>query len=1781
MKTTTPTHRLIAVFLTLNFLTSLVPVNLLYASNNGPSVPEAAGFEPFDASDMVNLSTGDLSYVLPLLEVPGPEGGYPISMSYHAGITPDMEASWAGLGWYLNPGAINRSLTGTPDDWKGGQSINFISFSKSETFYSVNVDVGFEGGASVGVGMSWGGNKGLSGSVSAGALGMFADVSTDGTISGGFGIGIPDKDSPLRIGASASYNLNSGKGGYGINAYVSPELNSKGNYSTRAYTGISLNSNGGLSVSGGVGFSNKEGANTRAGGSINSSSFSSGDYSVEQDSWGVSLPFHYVGLPLTLGFRKRKVTYSLRKGYNHREWGALYSWDMPNISQNNTNPVGSLDTEFNDYQDRFYTMDMYEQPLPQNEEDFITDVSANNERINFAYLGYDSYNVAAPGVSGNLSPRMFQNITLMGKGDNRGSAADGKKLHIFHHRGNGEVAQRRFGDNNTPNDLHFYFDGQYADQETVVPSTINNSIGSSLSNYIMGGGHTNPNDRATTPSFVEVFTNAEVADGWAQASGLLLTESYDANIRGDQQRFPQEGIGAYKITSPDGKTYHFTLPVYHYEQVQRTLLLENENPSNNNARHVNEKRQYSPYATHWLLTAITGPDYVDTNGDGIPNEADYGYWTLLEYGQWSEGFVWRTPWEDHVQNYNTDLASEIGEDDFGQYMFGRKQLYYLDKIKTRTHSAIFVKDIRMDGVGKDLNYRFDNANGSGYNELYASGGNQGFNQTNPIDVKETNVYYPREYVLKLDRIVLLRNEVANQLSKVSAGNLGTGFSGYSPDDTHQPGWRSLDYGQVYGSNYSYGLHQESQVFDVNDLSSSFIATHAQKVVVLNTDYALAKNSYSSINVAGGNPSLGRLSLRSVSFKGKGGQGIMPDVRYSYYMEEVPNMSFDFASGRSRQALVQDYAKIREQQVDEWGFFAGEVNGQGKCKAWSLKQIDLPTGANITIDYEKDTYWTEAFARRYWQDDLKIAVAYDPSQDWGYVGNFRGYRDYQIFIQNDNASYRNNYVDFSKYFTVGEEVYFDLWICKIEDYSIGGGEDRNHIRIPGSILEVPDEVADLHPDPVILPMTVLDILPDNTLVLSFKLAHNWNNHFQLGPGGGVDYSPISTNFTNPNYFAKRDDQGSPRFRNKPKGQCHNEGGGQTAHTMTYKLLANKIPEDETGGGLRVDRLITSSENGTYITDYDYNVPIGLPNAGRSSGITSYAPVDGLKYVPYQTELPPPGVMYEYVTMTNKDIDGRPHSSVRYRFNTLKQVFDIFNPNMEMPAVGQGSTEDPIFWANVTEAIAPGANVKGVEAKEVALHINTGAVGQLRSITYLNNAGHLLSKTDHFYTNGTQLIDDGRGAITESFQNMKTIFRTNDEGTNIQYNQTKRKLSVSSRTEYSNALKRKVVRSGGQQTETRYSDIDPLLGTYLTSETKRSDGTWRRERRYPAYHFYPEMGPKSDDPNNANMLTQEGMILTDVGIPDAYSSTSASVTTWSNSTRYTDSDVLATGQPWRKHRSYVWRGAQAANGTFGQVLDGNDFNWGSTTQQSSWLKTSQINRYTHWSAPVEFEDINQNLAATKIGQQNGRVYATGNAGYQELFYCGAELFEATGSMGVGVGTATEWSNPADVHTGTHSLRINQGEQGYVLMASEGKTDNYKASLWAKKGTHQNVVLNVGGLSAPVTASPYEMVEAGNWVQLNFYFKIQGTQQISVGSTSNAVFVDDFRVHPVTTNIVSYVYNNWGELTHVLGANNMGTEYRYDLEGRLEEVLSEVQDLSPTQPGGFKRINTYEYTYKNQQP
>lgn len=115
------------------------------ALTSGPSQPEVQSFQPVGTTEMVNLFSGDFSYNIPLFEVPGPNGGYPVNLFYNSVTDANKEASWTGLGWNINVGSLSRSMRGLPDDFDGEEVTRKLDMLKNETIVA-----GVSGGLELG-----------------------------------------------------------------------------------------------------------------------------------------------------------------------------------------------------------------------------------------------------------------------------------------------------------------------------------------------------------------------------------------------------------------------------------------------------------------------------------------------------------------------------------------------------------------------------------------------------------------------------------------------------------------------------------------------------------------------------------------------------------------------------------------------------------------------------------------------------------------------------------------------------------------------------------------------------------------------------------------------------------------------------------------------------------------------------------------------------------------------------------------------------------------------------------------------------------------------------------------------------------------------------------------------------------------------------------------------------------------------------------------------------------------------------------------------------------------------------------------------------------------------------------------------------------------------------------------------------------------------------------------------------------------------------------------------
>lgn len=158
--------RVICVYISLSLIFPQSVFNTAYALTGGPSQPEFNSFTPISTADMVDLSSGNFNYNIPVMDV----GGYPLNLSYDSGITMDQEASWVGLGWNLNVGQIGRNVRGLPDDFKGDKLVYENNFKDNRTI-----------GSHFGVGVSIFGTGELGKSV-------VKDAKTVGSVNLGLGI---------------------------------------------------------------------------------------------------------------------------------------------------------------------------------------------------------------------------------------------------------------------------------------------------------------------------------------------------------------------------------------------------------------------------------------------------------------------------------------------------------------------------------------------------------------------------------------------------------------------------------------------------------------------------------------------------------------------------------------------------------------------------------------------------------------------------------------------------------------------------------------------------------------------------------------------------------------------------------------------------------------------------------------------------------------------------------------------------------------------------------------------------------------------------------------------------------------------------------------------------------------------------------------------------------------------------------------------------------------------------------------------------------------------------------------------------------------------------------------------------------------------------------------------------------------------------------------------------------------------------------------------------------
>lgn len=610
-----------------------------------------------------------------------------------------------------------------------------------------------------------------------------------------------------------------------------------------------------------------------------------------------------------------------------------------------------------------------------------------------------------------------------------------------------------------------------------------------------------------------------------------------------------------------------------------------------------------------------------------------------------------------------------------------------------------------------------------------------------------------------------------------------------------------------------------------------------------------------------------------------------------------------------------------------------------------------------------------------------------------------------------------------------------------------------------------------------------------------------------------------------------------------------------------------------------------------------------------------------------EIPAPGVLYEHVTVREKvSIEGVESELPTY--STYN--FTVFDKGMV------GIKYEPADIATFSQQTAEGyIHFSKKETRNISLKDYTSRVGSLKSIKLYDADNSLLSETTNLFLhdginaslitsgiNDLKLTDDFEANIKfyepkleTQFNNQGVIEESFTEGRFISREDTdfSQQGIISKREQFPAIQIGQVVKNykTGITVSTSTLAFDYYSGQ--TTATLSSDGygnTYLSEVT-PAYRKYSAMGPSSG--GGKNMLTQQaGTVAYKVDAANNNQKLgvlSASVQTWSDQVPVLEQDQYFSGEAepqtgiWRKHAAYTYIGSgdvQLRSDGLYPVANFSPFEgWATGDSNPDWKKTEEVKLYDIHSHALEAVDVNGNYAATKMTSNKERVLATiTNARYNEFAYSGAEEISLADYSGGGIFMGESESDPLHAHTGTLGFKLGPNKTGINASVSTLKK-NYDrkmhVSFWIHESAVNDITLGyrfVSNLSpvteyTPMDVSITESKKAGEWYLCDVYISIPQNstetpvnfQTTLMNTGSQTVYIDDIRVHPVHAAMSSFVYNSWGELTHIFDNNNLYTEYRYDDAGRLTSTHRESFQSNYGITGIVKTSETvYNYALNN---
>jgi hypothetical protein len=920
------------------------------ALTGGPSQPEVQSFEPVGTSEMVDLFSGDFNYNIPLLDV----GGYPVNIAYHAGVGMDQEASWTGLGWNINAGVINRDMRGVPDDFNGdviqkelnikannnytfnvGLPVNDLEIFGVKVLKDEKINLGINYNNYKGVGF----NFGFSPSVSIGGAnlpGLSAGLGLNYSTSGGFNVS-PSLSLQMKLKEMENNNVN-----YSVTATPNLGSNFNSRYGLQALSyGINYNLSKKVQVDG------KE-----KNASISNKSVSA------SHSFGIQTYTPSIAFPMA----SRSLTMSL-------SFGVDFMGAFPN-----TNFTGSASTTYlkNKTSSKQAYGYMYEHNhrdvKDMQDHDFLLDFNRENDatfnkktkNLPLTNHTYDIYSVSGHGVGGSY--RAFRNDIGVVGDDFANTTSTGGSFGV--ELGTGAIAH--FGvDVNMS--FHSSKSGAWVGDKNKWISN-KNSGKFNIARHIFGFRGV---DFTRTP--------ADYEPAYFKKAGEMLTV--------DEDHFSLMKNGNAVTLNP--LTLESSPRIELHNKNSKTnktsKFFKYQNDNNNTIRHERDKRnQVFNYLntgnrsiaglTKYVNYDAINPPIFDPykTSNPTPVRPDHHTSEISIVGEDGMRYYYGIPAYNNVQQEEMfNVAGRAKNNATGQVTYssssvvdnstsnkrGRDHFYSKTTTPDYAHSYLLTGivssdyvDLTGDGISNDDYGTSVKINYSKVHSAYrwrvpynhnSASLSEGIRSLD-IDDKGSYVYGEKE----IWHISSIESKTHHAFFRISKRHDGLGVLGINGGkDTSLKSYK-LDRIELYSK-------QDIDMYEMN--------AKPVKVVHFQYDYSLCKSIDNNDNVSNDG---GKLTLRKIWFTyGTSHRGRIAPYSFKYAGDDGQpginpnyNLKGNDAWGNYKEMKTNDNGPTGNLSNSDFPYpDSDKLTTDENSFAWSLTQIDLPSGGKIKVSYEADDY----------------------------------------------------------------------------------------------------------------------------------------------------------------------------------------------------------------------------------------------------------------------------------------------------------------------------------------------------------------------------------------------------------------------------------------------------------------------------------------------------------------------------------------------------------------------------------------------------------------------------------------------------------------------------------------------------------------------------------------------------------------------------------------------------------------------------------------------------------